>query len=113
MNGTHSPKTSKRAEPEQLFFESESTDRLGQMLLVMASELHVLRDRVRCLEFMLAKNDAIDVHALDRFEPSPEQAKVLQQDRETFVAHLFEVLDGRAKSTSGAGHPLVPPAPGP
>jgi hypothetical protein len=24
------------------------------------------------------------------------------------VAHLFEVLDGRAKSTSGRGHPLVP-----
>lgn len=113
MTRTESPKTAKRAEPEQQFFESESTDRLGQMLLVMASEIHVLRDRVRCLEFMLAKNGSIDVRALDRFEPSPEQAAVLQQDRETFVAHLFEVLDGRAKSTSGAGHLLVPPAPAP
>jgi hypothetical protein len=112
MNRTDSPKTSKRAEPEQLFFESESTDRLGQMLLVMASELHVLRDRVRCLEFLLAKNYAIDIRELDHFEPSPEHARVLQNDRETFVAHLFEVLDGRAKSTSGLGHPLVPPVPG-
>ncbi len=62
---------------------------------------------------LLAQGGTIDPRALDRFEPSPEQARVLQQDRETFVAHLFEVLDGRAKSTSGAGHPLVPPAPAP
>jgi hypothetical protein len=25
---------------------------------------------------------------------------------------LFEVMDGRAKSTSGRGNPLVPPTPG-
>ena len=112
MTQMDSSKTSKRTEPEQLFFESESTDRLSQMLLVMASELHVLRDRVRCLEFLLAKTHAIDIHELDHFEPSAEQARVLQNDRETFVTHLFEVLDGHAKSTSGLGHPLVPPVPG-
>jgi len=112
MIRTDSPKTSKRAEFEQLFFDSESTDRLGQMLLVMASELHVLRDRVRCLEFLLANNHSIDIRELDHFEPSPQQARVLHNDRETFVAHLFDVLDGHAQSTSGLGHPLAASAPG-
>lgn len=94
-------KTGKRDEPELVFFESESIDRLAQMLMVMASELHVLRDRVRCLEFMLAEIKTIDLAKLDHFEPSAEQASLLKQEREAFVAHLFEVLDGKAKSTSG------------
>ena len=94
-------KTTKRDEPELTFFDSASTDRLAQMLLVMASELHVLRDRVRCLEFMLAERNQLDLDALDRFQPNAAQAATLAAERDAFVAHLFEVLDGRAKSTSG------------
>jgi hypothetical protein len=94
-------KTGKRDEPELVFFESESVDRLAQMLMVMASELHVLRDRVRCLEFMLAERGQVDLALLDRFQPTAEQAATLSKEREAFVAHLFEVLDGKAKSTSG------------
>ena len=106
MNDT--AKTGKRAEPELQFFESADTDRMAQMLMVMAAELHVLRDRVRCLEFILTQQGALAPQQLDQFAPDAGQAQVLQQDREAFVAHLFEVLDGRAKSTSGRGHPLVP-----
>lgn len=94
-------KTAKRAEPELTFFDSPSVDRLAQMLLVMASELHVLRDRVRCLEFMLANQGQINAEALEHFQPSAEQAAILARDRDALVAHLFEVIDGRAKSTSG------------
>jgi hypothetical protein len=94
-------KTGKRDEPELTLFDSPSVDRLAQMLLVMASELHVLRDRVRCLEFMLAQQGQIDLAALEHFQPSDEQAAVLARERDALVAHLFEVIDGRAKSTSG------------
>lgn len=97
----NSLKTGKRPEPELVFFESESIDRLAQMLMVMASELHVLRDRVRCLEFMLAEKGQIEPRALDHFSPNDAQASLLKAERDAFVAHLFEVLDGRAKSTSG------------
>lgn len=94
-------KLGKRPEPELNFFESESTDRLAQMLLVMASELHVLRDRVRCLEFLLARQGQLDLGALEHFQPERAEAESLRQDREAFVTHLYEVIDGRAKSTSG------------
>lgn len=108
MNTPSDAKTGKRAEAELRFFQSEETDRMAQMLMVMASELHVLRDRVRCLEFILTQQGTLAPQQLDQFAPDAGQAQVLQQDREAFVAHLFEVLDGRAKSTSGRGHPLVP-----
>jgi hypothetical protein len=108
MNTSSAAKTGKRDEPELRFFQSEETDRMAQMLMVMASELHVLRDRVRCLEFILTQQGTLAPQQLDQFAPDAGQAQVLQQDREAFVAHLFEVLDGRAKSTSGRGHPLVP-----
>ena len=94
-------KTGKRDEPELTFFDSPSVDRLAQMVWVMASELHVLRDRVRCLEFMLANQGQLDLNALDRFQPDEAQAKLLASEREAFVAHLLDVIDGRAKSTSG------------
>lgn len=96
-----SVKTGKRVELEQNFFEHESVDRLAQMVFAMAAELHVLRDRVRCLEFTLAERGALDLEAFERFEPSAQQAQTLARERERFVAHLFDVLDGRAKSTSG------------
>ena len=55
MTQTITSKIAKRDEPELQIFESASTDRMAQMLLVMAAELHVLRDRMRCLEFILTE----------------------------------------------------------
>ncbi|UCE30692.1 MAG: hypothetical protein JSW68_11630 [Burkholderiales bacterium] len=94
-------KTGKRTEHEQNFFEHASVDRLAQALFAMAGELHVLRDRVRCLEFMLAEKGSIEPGALDAFEPDPQQPQVLAREREALVAHLMDPLDGLAKSTSG------------
>ena len=112
MAATSPSKTAKRDEPELQLFQDPSTDRMAQMLLVMAAEMHVLRDRVKCMEFLLTARGVLAPAELDQFVPSPEQAQVLQQERDAFVSHLFEVLDGRAKSTSGRGNPLVPPTPG-
>lgn len=112
MNATLPSKTAKRDEAELQLFADASTDRMAQMLLVMAAELHVLRDRVKCMEFLLTERGILEGAQLDGFTPNAEQAKVLQQERDAFVSHLFEVLDGRAKSTSGRGNPLVPPTPG-
>ncbi len=103
-------KTAKRDEPELSFFGTPGMDRLAQMLLVMASELHVLRDRVRCMEFMLAEQGQLDIAALEHFQPNDAQAAALGRERDAFVSHLMEVLDGRAKSTSGRfpAHSLEP-----
>ncbi len=108
-NAPNASKTGKRDEPELTFFDSPGIDRLAQMLLVMASELHVLRDRVRCLEFALANQGQLDLSALEHFQPSEAQAAVLARERDAFVAHLFEVIDGRAKSTSGRFPTAEPP----
>ena len=112
MTQTIPSKIAKRDEPELQIFESASTDRMAQMLLVMAAELHVLRDRMRCLAFILTERGIVGESQLDQFSPTPQQEQILIRDREAFVAHLFEVMDGRAKSTSGHGNPLVPNTPG-
>ena len=101
-------KTAKRDEPELMFFDTPGMDRLAQMVLVMASELHVLRDRVRCMEFMLAEQGHLDIAALEHFQPNDAQAAALASERDAFVSHLMEVLDGRAKSTSGRFPPRSP-----
>jgi hypothetical protein len=101
------PKLAKREEPELNFFESGTIDRLAQMMLAMASELHVLRDRVRCLEFLLERRGDLDPAELEHFVPDSREAEILRSEREAFVGHLYEVIDGRAKSTSGRFGPSM------
>jgi hypothetical protein len=60
------------------------------------------------MEFMLAEQGHLDVAALEHFQPNDAQAAALASERDAFVSHLMEVLDGRAKSTSGRFPPRSP-----
>jgi hypothetical protein len=95
------PKLAAAAEAEQVFFADPAMDRLAQVVFNLASEVHVLRDRVRCLEFLLAEQGQLDPVRLDAFRPSPDQAERLTAERDAFVRHLMDPLDGRARSRSG------------
>ena len=55
-----------KARPEQTFFEDPALDRAFGMVMALATEVYVLRDRVRALETALAKSGAVDPAALAR-----------------------------------------------
>jgi hypothetical protein len=83
--------------PEQTFFPDPALDRAFGVVMALASEVWVLKDRVAGLEAQLAERGFIDRGALSR-EPSED---AVREEREAFVAHLMQNLLGvqQAKGT--------------
>jgi hypothetical protein len=91
--------------PEQTFFADPALDRALGVIMALASEVYVLRDRLRALEGELVARGIVPNAALDA-EPTPEALAAAAADRAAFVAHLLEPLLGEAASKS-----LPPDAP--
>ena len=61
--------------PEQTFFADPALDRAMCVIMALATEVFVLRDRLGALEAMLAESGIVAKGALD-VEPSPETLAV-------------------------------------
>lgn len=84
-----------RARPEQTFFADPAIDRIMGVVMALAGEVYVLRDRMRVLEARLNEQGVLAPGALDSFAPTPEQAQAAQADRDAFVSHLLDNLLGQ------------------
>lgn len=78
---------------EQTFFEDEALDRAFGVVMALATEVYVLRDRTRALEKLLTDRGIIDAGALDA-EPDAASLAENSADRDAFVAHLMQNLLG-------------------
>ncbi|MBM3629007.1 MAG: hypothetical protein FJX21_14420 [Alphaproteobacteria bacterium] len=91
-----------KSRPEQTFFADPAIDRVLGVVMALAGEVYVLRDRVRCMEALLVRQGALAEGSLDAFAPTAEQAEASAADRDAFVAHLMDNLLG----TQSARGPL-------
>ena len=82
---------------EQVFFKDPAMDRLMGVTMALATEVYVLRDRLRALETLLAQQGAADLQSLNQ-EVAPEALATHQADRDAFVTHLLSPLLGKASS---------------
>lgn len=82
-----------RPRPEQTFFADPALDRALGVVLALASEVYVLRDRMRAMERQLATRGVLDVAALAA-EPTPEEVAANGADRDAFVEGLMVQLLG-------------------
>ena len=79
--------------PEQKFFNDPALDRAFGVVMALATEVYVLRDRQREIEKVLASQGVLDLETLNT-EPSDEERAATQLDRNEFVNHLMESLSG-------------------
>jgi hypothetical protein len=86
--------------PEQTFFADPVVDRVLGVAMTLATEVWVLRDRVRALESILVASGQLQSGALDGYAPRPEEAEAIARDRDAFVASLMTNLLGREVSKS-------------
>ncbi|MCC6007133.1 MAG: hypothetical protein JJU40_05610 [Rhodobacteraceae bacterium] len=84
--------------PEQTFFADPSTDRLLAMVMTLAAELHVTRDRLATLEMMLERAGQLAPGALDVFTPTPEEKARLDAERQAFASELMQCTLGQEVS---------------
>lgn len=89
-------------QPEQIFFQDPALDRAMGVVMALATEVWVMRDRLAAIERQLAARGALDLAALAQ-EPSPEEAAERATDRDAFVAHLLENLLGQSASRGAEG----------
>ena len=56
--------------PDLTFFPDPNVDRVLGVVLELAAEVYVLRDRLRTVELALARRGGLDRDELDRYEPT-------------------------------------------
>jgi hypothetical protein len=69
-------------------------DRWSPVVLALARELWVVRDRVRVMEAMLTDRRILAVNALDNYQPTTEQQTRLDEECEAFLSQLIAQMRG-------------------
>jgi len=87
--------------PEQIFMDDPAVDRVLGVVMTLATEVYVLRDRLRAVERQLEDGGSLNRDALNR-EPTLEDLAADTQDREAFVAGLMQNLQGLQVSKGAA-----------
>ena len=80
--------------PEQTFFPDPALDRAFGVVMALAQEVWVLRDRLAGIEAQLAERGILDVDKLNQ-EPDRDERTA---EREAFVAHLMQNLLGEQQA---------------
>ena len=80
--------------PEQTFFPDPALDRAFGVVMALAQEVWVLRDRVAAMEAQLARHGVLDIKKLEE-EPRGDPRAA---ERDAFVAHLLQNLLGEQQS---------------
>ena len=80
---------------EQTFFEDEALDRAVGMIMTLAAEFYITRDRCTKLERILADKGIIDPAEIEAYEPDPETRRADAQDRDAFAAALLRNIRGK------------------
>jgi len=87
---------------EQVFFDDPAIDRLLGVVMALAADYFVLKDRVRALEAQLARSGFVDPAAIASEPTGPEAGRIAAQAGEFAAALLAPVL-GRQESASVSG----------
>ena len=80
--------------PEQTFFEDPALDRAFGVVMALAQEVWVLKDRVAAMEAQLAERGVLQIDKLNQEPDSDERAA----EREAFVRNLMQQLLGERQS---------------
>ena len=84
--------------PEQTFFPDPALDRAFGVIMALAQEVWVMRDRMAALEAQLAKRGVLDIAKLDEEPRGEEETAQRGAERDAFVAHLMQNLLGEQQS---------------
>jgi hypothetical protein len=90
------------ARAEQLFFADPALDGVMGMLMTLATEHYVLRDRVQALEQQLIRSGHLDAVAL-ALAPSAAEAAASNAEAAAFATELLRPLLGLQDAVGATG----------
>ncbi|MDJ0653908.1 MAG: hypothetical protein QNJ40_07135 [Xanthomonadales bacterium] len=83
-----------RAGKAPVFFSDPAIDRLFNMVMVLAEELSVARERVDTLERLLVENKLLAPDAVDSYTPDEAGRKRRSDAQQDLVARLLAGIEG-------------------
>jgi hypothetical protein len=86
-----SPRTAKGKKPG--YFADPATDKLLQMVITLAGELSVVRDRLDLVERLATQAGGFDRAKLETMSLAPDDRLERDANRADFVARVLRVLD--------------------
>ncbi len=99
MAETRISRTPKGRKPQ--YFQDPATDKLLSMVMTLASELSVTRERLDALERVLEGSEVMSRAQLEHFEPDPPAEEERQTERQRLVDRLLEVVVAELEETEG------------
>ncbi len=81
------PRFSRGKRPD--FYDTPGMDEAMVMILVLASELTVARDRIDTLERMMAQKGMISADEIQQFSPDQEALEKREQRRQDLLERLY------------------------
>jgi hypothetical protein len=75
--------------PDLTFFPDPNVDRVLGVVLELAAEVYVLRDRLRTLEELLERSGGLDRTALDTHQPTELERTQRLVERDALIARIL------------------------
>ncbi len=98
-------RTPKGRKPQ--YFSDPAVDRLLGMVLTLAEELSVTRDRLDSVERILAAHALLPEGGVDAFQPDDSADGQRRERRQAFIARLMRVLETELDSMDERGVPAA------
>ena len=87
------------------YFADPATDKLLTMVMTLAEELSVTRDRLDTVERLLAAGNIVSAEAIENFEADAEAAEQREQRRADFIARLLRALRAELEEATARDFP--------
>ena len=84
--------------PDLSFYPDPNVDRVLGVVLELAAEVYVLRDRLRSMEQILERQGLLDAAALDDYAPDAEEQKRRLAERDALIARILTPMTAQSDS---------------
>lgn len=102
-NGPEIAKVAKGKRPQ--YFSDPATDKLLNMVLTLAGELSVARDRLDTLERLLDERGVLDQASVDAYKPDSQAAAQRSQRRAAYLERVMRTVQMELEQISDADTP--------
>jgi hypothetical protein len=87
------------------FFADPDVDRVLGVVMELAGELYVVRDRLRTIETLLERHGTLSRADLDAYQPSPEERAERLAARDDFIQRILTPMTAEADSPAPTFEP--------
>jgi hypothetical protein len=75
--------------PDLTFFRDPTVDRVLGVVLELAAEVYVLRDRLHAVERLLQRSGTLDLAELEGYEPTEAERAQRLAERDALIARIL------------------------